>query len=326
MEFKILKTFELSDNDWKQIVDGFNESFQRNTTKEKLLNLYQFNIFGYSLHTVCFDNEKIYYFSTIMPLTYLHNNLQEFKTGLSCSTFMLKEYRKDFLSLLDVIEEVHKEYVKQGYSVILGVPNKNMHKTGNYFFGAKDAGYLPYFSLPLRFFNVLKKKKLSFLNPIFAFFASTFCLICKLLSYIFNFKEDKAEYRLLINEDFHKNRFSAPHYQFSQKKNIKFWYRIVEEDGIKTAYLMDFREKEIRTNKALCTAVWKILRKEKTDIIMFVGTLRVKQFLLFKIPEKYVPKPLPLTYNIINSEMKEQFKTMSNLKNWDFSLMNFDAR
>ena len=101
---------------------------------------------------------------------------------------------------------------------------------------------------------------------------------------------------------------------------------MVDEQGIKAAYLMDFRENNNRTNKALCTAVWHILRKEKTDIILYVGALRFKQGLLLKVPTSFTPKPLPLTFNILDSSKKEQFDAMSDMNLWDFGLINFDGR
>jgi hypothetical protein len=76
----------------------------------------------------------------------------------------------------------------------------------------------------------------------------------------------------------------------------------------------------------LCTAVKHILRIEKVDIILYIGTLRMKQGLLLKTPAKYVPKSLPLTYNLINVENEELFASMSDINLWDFGLMNFDAR
>ena len=325
MEIKVYKTTELTDKDWDQIVAGFNKSFNRITTGENLANFYKSNELGYSYHAVCYENGKIIGFTSILPFQYLHKE-QAFKAGLSCSSFVLKEYRSDVFIFKDMIDSLKEEGVKHGYLVFLGVPNKNSHKYSIVLLGAQNVGYLPYYALPLNLFTVLGKKK----NKPFEIFIATcvyiFCYINKFLSHIFNFKEKMSAYRLLITENFHQKRFSASFYSFSKKKNIKFWYRIVNENNIKTAYLMDFRENENRTNKALCNAVWSILRTEQVDIILYVGTLRMKQGVLLKTPSKFVPKPLPLTYIILDIDNKQQFETMSDLNCWDFGLMNFDGR
>lgn len=323
---KVLKTFELTDKDWIQIENGFNQSFERNITKERLENLYNSNVFGYSYHSICYDQDKIIGFTSILPSKYLKEN-QVFIAGISCSTFILKKYRKDAFLYYDMIELVKEECKKNNISVILGVPNKFSHKYGKVFLGAKDVGELPYYILPLRLLTVLKLYQFKFFdNYIVFYFVCFFCLINRIISYIFNSKEKMSEYRLLNTDDFYKARFSAPHYLFSSKKNIKFWYRIVVEDNIRAAYLMDFRENETRTNKALCVATWNIIMKEHVDVILYIGTLRMKQGLLLKIPSKFVPKTLPFTYNILNINNCQQFLSMSDMKLWDFGLMNFDVR
>ena len=325
MNIKVLKTFELADKDWIQIEAGFNQSFDRNTTKESLINRYKSNVLNYSFHAVCYKHDKVIGFMSIIPFQYLYKEM-EFKAGLGCSAFVLKEYRSDVFIYKDMFKALKEECLKNGYSVFLGVPNKNAHKYSIVFLGSKDVGYLPYYALPVRLFTIIKKRKFNSFDPIIAFFISLFCYANKLCSYVLNFKEKLSEYRLLLTDEFHKTRFSSPYYFFSEKKKIKFWYRIVNEDGLKAAYIMDFKENDHRTNKALCAAVWHILRKEKIDIVLYVGTLRLKQSLLLKVPAKYVPKPLPLTYNLLNIENKQQFDSMSDLNLWDFGLMNFDGR
>ena len=52
----------------------------------------------------------------------------------------------------------------------------------------------------------------------------------------------------------------------------------------------------------------------------------MNQHILFKVPQKFVPKPLPLTYYVLDKKNKAKYSDMSNLENWDFSLMNFDVR
>ena len=325
MVIKVLKTFELQENDWIRIVAGSNRSFDRQTTKERLLILYNSNCFGYSFHAVCYENDSIIGFTSILPFQYVHNE-RTFKAGINGGSYVLKEYRNDAFILKDMLDALKEECAGNDFSVFLGVPNKNTYKYLVVFSGFKLIGNLNYYALPVNLFTVLKKEKLKFLDVIPSLFFRAYCFINLVFSHICNSKGKISEYRLLITADFHKTRFSASRYTFVEKQNVKFWYRIVDEAGIITAYLMDFRENECRTNKALCAAVWYIVRKEKIGILLYVGTLRMKQVLLLKTPSRFQPKKLPLMYSLLDIDNKEQYDSMANIKLWDFSLMNFDGR
>ena len=89
---------------------------------------------------------------------------------------------------------------------------------------------------------------------------------------------------------------------------------------------MDFREKGVRTSKSLSFCLREILNKDRADAILFVGILGLRQFSLFKTPHKFVPKPLPLTFHVIDKTNKDFMESMKQKYNWDFSLMNFDVR
>ena len=109
-------------------------------------------------------------------------------------------------------------------------------------------------------------------------------------------------------------------------KEFAYCYRLMDEDGVKTAYLMDFRESNQRTSHALYKAAKHIVRVEKIDLIMFVGLLRLKQYILLPLPGKYVPQQLPLTFYLLNEKLSDKFDFFKSPENWNFSLMNFDVR
>ena len=89
---------------------------------------------------------------------------------------------------------------------------------------------------------------------------------------------------------------------------------------------MYFGENGIKTLKSLTLAVSHIFRLEKIDIIMFVGTLRINQSILIKVPTKFQPQKLPFTYNLLDFNDSEKYSDMNNENNWDFSLLNLDVR
>ena len=65
---------------------------------------------------------------------------------------------------------------------------------------------------------------------------------------------------------------------------------------------------------------------KKPDIILFIGHLRLIQFLLMRVPRKSEPQPLPLIFNLTSSSYNEYFEPFSDEENWNFGLMNFDVR
>lgn len=98
------------------------------------------------------------------------------------------------------------------------------------------------------------------------------------------------------------------------------------ERGRNVAYIMDFRENGQKTLRALNFVVRQILLEEKgLPAILYVGTINVPQPLLIKVPVKIQPQKLPLTINVINGDKGLEGDAL-NMKNWDFSLLNFDVR
>jgi hypothetical protein len=98
------------------------------------------------------------------------------------------------------------------------------------------------------------------------------------------------------------------------------------EDGVKAVYLMDFRCGNKRTYRSLVKALREIQSREDVDMILFVGFLHLTQFGLIKCPKRFVPKRLPLTYYVLNKTDREKYADMQDANNWNFSLINFDAR
>ena len=326
MEIKVYKTFEIDELLWNKIINGFNESFNgAQTTKNELITTYKSNTFGYSLHAVCTDGKKIVGFNTIYPCYYYHND-DKILLGFSGSTFIMKEYRND-LSILRNIFNVLKEYCGQlNYAAFIGIPNTKSYLYFIKILKFKEINTLKYYVLPLNISKILKKDSLSILN-IFSYSFSFIALVINtLISKIWNYKEKKVAYQIYNNKEFSDYRFISTRYKKIESGNKKAWYRVVNEDSINTVYLMDFNENGIKTLRALCFSVWKILKNEQADIIMYVGTMNLHQSLLIKVPEKFTPKRLPFVFYILKKENQVIFNDINKLGNWNFSLLNFDAK
>ena len=326
MEIKIFKTQQINDEQWVQIVAGFNESFEgHHTTKAALKRIYESTEFGFSYHSLCFDGDKIIGFNTITPYKYYHNN-EIITLGLSGTTFVLKKYRKDIFIFHDMFIELKKYCHEEGVIAILGVPNKNSYQYSLKLLKFKEVFSLPYYILPIKISKIILKKEVKLLDAISKVISMMWLIISFIMSLFLPFKQKLVTYRLKVDDEFLDKRLPNIIYNNRKKKNKRYSYRIFDEDGIKTAYIMDFRENGKKSFRTLIWIVWDIFRKENIDVLLFVGTMNIKQTILFKVPSKLHPRKLPFTYNLLDISDKEKYKDMSTANNWDFSLINFDTR
>lgn len=329
MKIEIYKTHEIADSYWEQIVSGFNSSFEdHSTTIDQIKNGATSNYFGYSYHALCIvEDDKVIGFNSIAPNYYININKEKIKVGLSGSTYVLEQYRKDIFIFHDMYISLKKHCKNEGFVVFLGVPNKNSYQYSINFLKCKHVFNLPYYILPKNIFNVVGKGKLSFLN----IFSKAYFLLSVIIAYVtsrFVNTNEKTDhkYRILQDETYLSNRFKDKKYKTIKAESISFTYVMCKEDNIKAVYLMHFSEKGHKSFKALVKAVYYIYTHENFDMIMYVGTMNFKQILLLKVPIRFEPKNLPFTYNLMMNENKNDFEDMNIKENWDFSLMNLDVR
>lgn len=323
---QIYKTFEINDNLWKQIVDGFNESFEGyHVTADSLKNgLCTSNQLGYGYHAIDFDNEtgEVRGFNTYSP-TFYSNGIKALVSG---STFVRKKFRKDIFIFGDLIHALRNKGREDGYHIEIGVPNQNSKEYAFKFLKTKYVSDLNYYILPRSLSACTNKYKFSVFDPLLKFNVDLFLLLHLFLSKFFNSKEINAKYSLIVDDSFYKARFKSSNYQRFKDGDFTAYYCKVMEGNVLVAYLMDFREKQIRTKRALVKAVRYIVKYEKPDAVLFIGFLRLKQHVLIKVPKKLVPKPLPLTYFVLDKNNKAVFNDLDDPNNWNFGLMNFDVR
>lgn len=327
MRIEVYKTHEIPEEYWLHIVNGFNASFEgHETTSYGLKKGFESNHFGFSYHAICSKGGVIIGFNTIIPNYYLKANEQQIQVGLSGSTYVLKEYRKEIFIFRDMYLAL-MEYCKyENIIVFLGVPNMNSYKYTLKILKKKEILRLPYLVFPKNVFTIVGKGRYSYLNFLSNAFTFTNLLMAYIFSSFINTSEKKRKYRIVQDETYLSKRFQNKRYKTKIVGNIRFTYVLYNEDGIKTAYLMYFAENGQKSFKALVKAIYHIYTREKFDLIMYVGTINLSQFLLLKVPRRFEPKKLPLTYSILDVENKKDFEDMSFKENWDFSLMNFDVR
>ena len=324
MEIKVYKTYEISAALWERIAEGFRRSFNMEMPVEQLKNSFCIrNKFGYGYHVVALaDNGEVAGYSVDSPSYYK----DDIKMVVCGSSFVCPEYRRtnEFL-FWDMMQVLSKEVAKEGFQVSLGVPNQNAIEFSTKIFKAKHIGDLNYYLLPLRVSKCIGKPALRFLDPLSVVFAYCHVWLHSGLSALFDCKEKKVKYELLTDEEDLQARFKGP-YKHVVKKDMSAYYRVCDEDGKKVVYLMDFRERGERAARSLGFALRRIIRSEHPDAVLFVGFLRMTQAFLLKVPKKFEPKRLPLTYVVISKADRERLADLADIGNWNFSLMNFDVR
>lgn len=324
MEVKILKTYEITDDLWEKIAAGFRESFATDTTAERLKNAFcVHNKLGYGYHAVAISEEgEVAGYNVFSPSFYEG----DINVVVSGSTYVRPKFRStnEFL-FMDMMKALRKAVIKDGYQIEVGVPNHNSRDFAAKILKLKYIGDLDYYILPYKVSKCLNKPSLSLLDSVISGMLRCHLWLQSACAAIFNGKEEEVKYRLLTKDEDLRARFKGT-YAHICKGNMEAYYRIVDEEGKKAAYLMDFRENGMRTAKSINFAVRTIIKTEQPDAVLFVGLLRLRQCSLFKVPKSYVPKPLPLTYYVLDKANKERYADMDDNSNWNFSLMNFDVR
>ncbi len=121
-----------------------------------------------------------------------------------------------------------------------------------------------------------------------------------------------------------RERFGSD-YCCEENEGIKNCYRIVDEEGVRTAYLIYSRENGTLSFRSLYKGVSHILKHHDIDLILYVGPLSFFQSLFFLVPRKFEPKLLPLTCDLLLPQ-ENSYNDIWDFSNWDFGLLNYDVR
>jgi hypothetical protein len=325
MQFKVLKTNEISEKVWNELTIEFNDIFDRNNSPENLRTYYCSNAFGFSYHCLAFSSDdSISGYTAIIPFYYTLMK-ERIIIGVGGGSFVKKEYRKDIFILKDIWNCLRDYCLKEGVIAFLGISNANSFKYSLEILNRTHLGDLKYFFLPVRPFNILKLKNLKWLNPIFMAFGYLYILTNLVFSFFLRFKEASSSVKIELYNEFYKDRFYKEYKEVTSCQ-IRYFYKVLIEDGIKTAYLMDFREKDNRSYPSLTKSLLNIIRSEEIDLVLYIGTLRMKQFAMFKLPGKKEPKHLPVVIDLLAVEDPSRYNILLDYNNWELSLMNFDMR
>jgi hypothetical protein len=212
-----------------------------------------------------------------------------------------------------------------GHKAILGAPNKNAFKYLTRILGFKFLYNLPYYVLPVDLKKIMPRRFGSLLNIAYYPLLRIYLVIHQFIGWISSSVEKKSAFNISYSETDFLKRFNDT-YTTIKKSNTTFTYKLFQEEDICTAYLFDFRQKGIRNSRALSNALNHIIANEKVDLITFIGKLSMRQLVLLPVPLRRIPKPLPLTIDILVPDSDELYQELAQPENWNFGLLNFDVR
>ncbi len=316
MEFVTKKTIELSREEKEGLVELFNEVMERDRTVEEFDRLFLNTCEGYSYHTFSVDDKKIIAANTMVPALYYVGD-KKVKAVNSVDTMISKKHR-GLENFYDMAKASFSFSESQGYDVVVGFPNDNSYELFTKLKFMKDVGRLDTFCLPYRIGGI--KKGLGLLNPISILFCRLWSfgssLFASSTSAHFAFRKDDDSYNPT-----RYNRTQGP-YRFVEVNGITIIYRIMEHEGVRTAFIADISTKSPTSfNKA----VSYLLKNENKnfDLILYVGYLPFNNTGLIKIPRKYEPKRFNFTATYFNKTLTDK-KLFYNIRNWDVNLSNYD--
>ena len=312
MEFYIKKTHELSDKEIDRILEIHKSVFGDTRSKEIFYNQFINTQVGYSYHLLMTCDEEIVGSHTYIPAYFIVNGKPHlFVTG--ADTMILKGHR-DLSYYIDMLNYGRSFLKKEGVSIDYGYPNDLNYQILTKAKLSKSVGEMYTYFLPYRVGGI--KKKLRFFN----FGSKLFCLvwlqICNLLA------SSKPHYFIFSKEidSYNKVRYKRNDAKYSFGDG--FAYKIINYEGIRTAFLIDVYEK---SPKQFCKAVKYIIKHEADnfDILLYPGFLPFRFYGLIKIPHRFEPKHFHVTAKIINKENID-VDALYNLSNWDTNLSNYD--
>jgi hypothetical protein len=326
MEINVTRSDQLIAKQWVSYTRSFNFVFNKNNSREYFTHKYLNTIDRTSYHALLLNKDEIIGACTVIPYNYLFGS-ETTKIGLAVDVFIHPAYRSDPYSLLRMYQLLKAQLTEENIAMIIAVPNDMIYSYWKNIVKWKDIGLIPYFAYPLNLTNVLKSsnKILNFLSQSLATLNFGFNKLVSLLlnptQKVFSIAVDRSD--PVIEEQ----RYTSDHI-IIKNDLYSFAYRIVEENQVQTAYLIDFynQKKLSKDLKTLLFAVKHITKNHQIDILIFVGKLQFFQTLLIKIPFKKEPKHLFLMGDIVKPININNANAVFNYKNWDFGLFNYDVR
>ena len=311
---------ELTENDWLDLTNAFNEVFKKQFTVSFFKEKYLKTCLHFSIHgLLVFDNKIVGMFSVIPRLYNINGN--EKIIGLGCDAFILPNHRKDDFFLQEMANAAYEICRKNNVYGLISIPNPTAYPYWKYYGNWIDIATLEYFVLPYKISKLLK------ISNFFDIFSSLFVKTALSFLNLLAFERTdfpKKKISLIRDDRFIVERYNKNDnykiYRLSEKKY--FVIREYDEDGVKTIYLIDCYP---LSKYMLIKALHQIIKdfKGQFDVILFVGKIDNVPFPLIKVPKSKEPRIQPFTGYLFTETQENDFLSISS---WNVCLADFDNR
>ena len=311
MEFIVKRTTDCTREELEQMNGLFNTVFERERPLEVMLNQYTQNPFGYSYHSLIVDKGQIVGMNVYVPVYFLKDG-EKVLFADSIDSMVSKPYR-DFFNYNDMVLASYKFMKKEGVKFTYGYPNDMAYPVVVKSKLMKEIGRMYIYCLPYRIGGI--KKGLGWLN----WASIAFCRLWITVASLFA-SSNVVPYRIEKDfESYNATRYKRNDGQYCYREG--FVYKIMEHEGIRTAFLIDVFDKSA---KNFCMAVKYIIKKERKnfDVLLYPGHLRFAHSGMLKIPHKFEPKHFVLTGKLLDKSF--DFDGLWDIQNWDTNLSNYD--
>ena len=316
MQFLTKKTSELTNTDWEQLTVLFNITFKRNLPVEYFKKKYNSSVPSIScFHGLMVDETiGIVGAMTIIPFKY-----EFFKKnvifGNLIDLMIHTNYRTNILNFKLIYDKL-LESVDSKIDFIYAVPNPNSHLYFTKILKWQEIGKLNYYVWPVKITKIFKS--FSLFDEIFRPFNN----LAQLLLSRVGHKLFQPPIKKNITNNFLDYRYSGIYNRLNIVDKTA-WYRIYNENGIITCYIIDIEPMDRKWMSKTIASIYKLERKN-VDVIMYISNNKTGAFNIFKTPVKLEPRNLPLIGKIINT--KNIDNRIFQLSNWRFNLSDFDVR
>lgn len=315
MEFVVKKTFDLSQAEREQLNRLFRRVFNKDRALDVMFNQYTQNALGYSYHSFFVDEGVICGAATYVPSHFVYNGQpMTFATGIDV---MIDEKYRNFFEFRKIIKNVFKALKADGIPLIYGYPNDNSHPVYKTAGLMSDIGKMRIYCLPYRVGGIKPSlKALNWLSQIFS------RLVVTIDGWVASDRE--THFAIVKADDYNATRYKRLDGVYSQASltdQCTMYYKIQEQDGVRTAFIIDLTRKSPRS---FVLAVKHLLRHERQnfDLIMYPGYLPFRSHGMVCLPRKVEPKNFHFAAQILDKERIAD--DVWDINNWDTNLSMYD--
>jgi len=315
MKFITLKSSQLRSSDYFALQTLFKRCFNREMSTEWFQKKYKSPLLdGESYLGLMVDDSGVIVGSmTIIPFKYVYFN-KPYVFGNLIDLMIDPDHRNNISNFENIYNLLIKEVMGK-IDFLYCVPNQNSYLYFIKILKWKIVGKLNYYIFPIKF------NKIKFMLRHFNFVAVLLEKFIYWVSIPFLFRKYSFNITRKNDQNFQNYRFDKS-YQVVASNECKSTYKIYDEDGIKTAYIVDFHP---MSTKWLSKTVNQILKQEREniDLVLFISFRKLKIWNLIKVPLNHEPRKLNLIGTCLNKDLEIE---IFNLQNWHFTLSDFDVR